>query len=66
MKRICIIAAKRTVQGRLMGGLAKRSAVELAVLQSGGSVETVCIFVSVPLAGSKSKAVIVESSSLIT
>ena len=30
MKRIVIVAAKRTPQGRFLGGLAKRSAVELA------------------------------------
>lgn len=31
MKRLCIVAAKRTPQGRFMGGLARRSPVELAV-----------------------------------
>lgn len=34
MGRICIVAAKRTVQGRLLGGLKKRSAIELALLAS--------------------------------
>lgn len=32
MTRICIVAAKRTPQGRLMGALTKLSAVELAVI----------------------------------
>ena len=31
MTRICIVAAKRTPQGRFLGGLSKHSAVELAV-----------------------------------
>ena len=31
MKPIWIVAAKRTPQGRFLGGLAKRSAVELGV-----------------------------------
>jgi len=32
MKKICIVAAKRTPQGRFLGGLAKKSSVELGIL----------------------------------
>ena len=31
MQRLCIVAAKRTPQGRLMGALAKYPAVQLAI-----------------------------------
>ena len=31
MDKICIIAAKRTPQGRFLGGLEKYSAIELAI-----------------------------------
>ncbi|MHB0857921.1 MAG: thiolase family protein [Anaerolineae bacterium] len=34
MERLCIVAAKRTPQGRFLGALARRSAVELAVAAS--------------------------------
>ena len=33
MQRLCIVAAKRTPQGRLMGALAKYPVVQLAPLQ---------------------------------
>ena len=39
MTRICIIAAKRMVQGKFMGALAKRSAVDLAVAAGRAAIE---------------------------
>lgn len=41
MNRICIVAAKRTPQGRFLGGLAKRSAVELGVIAGQAALEQI-------------------------
>lgn len=41
MTRTCIVAAKRTVQGRFMGALAKLSAVEMAVIAAKAALSQV-------------------------
>ncbi len=41
MKRICIVAAKRTPQGRFLGKLAKFSAVELAVAAGRATLDSI-------------------------
>ena len=40
MKRICIVSAKRTPQGRFLGGLAKCSAVDLAITAARATLES--------------------------
>jgi len=41
MTRVCIVAAKRTPQGRFMGALAKRSAVDLGIAAGKAALETI-------------------------
>ena len=41
MERICIVAAKRTPQGRLSGALAKYSATELAIEAGNAALEQI-------------------------
>lgn len=41
MTRICIVSAKRTPQGRFLGGLSKCSAVELAITAGRAAMESV-------------------------
>ncbi len=41
MKRICIVSAKRTPQGRFLGKLSKCSAVELAITAARATIESV-------------------------
>ena len=41
MRRICILAAKRTPQGRFMGALAKQSALELATIAGQAVLEEI-------------------------
>ena len=41
MNRVVIVAARRTPQGRFLGGLSKRSAVELGVAAAAAALEPV-------------------------
>jgi len=38
MSQICIVAAKRTPQGRFIGALAKKSALDLAIIAGEASL----------------------------
>ena len=41
MKKVCIVAAKRTPQGRFLGGLAKKTSVELGIIAGRATLQQI-------------------------